>query len=253
MKFTILHFDELASTNTEAISQARRGADEGLCVVARRQTAGRGRHGRVWVSDANAGLYFSVVLRPRIEMKYAPLITFAAAIAVYESLIKLYGLTPDIKWANDVHVGDRKISGILAEMIDTPNGSAIVVGIGVNLKSSNFPPELRETATSVEQETGRISDAATLLPTLTGFFGESYNVLTGAGGAENIRREWEKRSSYCRGKSIKATLENAVIYGTTDGIEANGALRVRTDGGALEIIQAGEVERLRKVSARQSD
>jgi hypothetical protein len=73
MKFTILRFDSVGSTNTEALNQAKLGAGEGLCIVARRQTAGRGRHGRVWVSEPGAGLYFSLVLRPKIENRFLPL------------------------------------------------------------------------------------------------------------------------------------------------------------------------------------
>lgn len=247
MKFTILRFEELESTNTEALNQAKRGADEGLCVVARRQTAGRGRYGRVWMSAKDAGLYFSVVLRPQIELKYAPLVTLMTAIAVYDALVELYRLKPDIKWANDVHIDHKKISGILAEMIETKRGSAIVVGVGINLKSANFPAELKETATSVEQEINQIPDAEILLQTLTGIFAKFYKIFNGANGAEKIRREWEKRSSYTSGKMVKVTLGNETITGTTRGLEENGALRVETTGGAIKIVQAGDVERLRKV------
>src|SRR3712207_5305830 len=109
MNFTILRFETIGSTNTEALEQARRGADEGLCVVARQQTAGRGRHGRVWISEAGAGLFFSLVLRPKIETRFLPLITLMAAIAVHDALEENFALDCDIKWANDVHVGSKKI------------------------------------------------------------------------------------------------------------------------------------------------
>lgn len=247
MKFTILRFDELGSTNTEAVSQAKKGADEGLCVVAARQTAGRGRHGRAWVSEKDAGLYFSIVLRPRIETKFLPLITLMTAVVVAELLAELYDLKPDIKWANDVHAGDKKICGILAEMSETHRGTAIVVGIGINLKSANFPPELKMTATSIEQESGSAPDAEILLRNLTRIFDEFYGVLSGADGAEKIRREWARRSSYFEGKSVRVISANETITGTTRGLEENGALRVETDGGELKIVQAGDVERLRKI------
>ena len=252
MKFTILRFDEIPSTNTEASNQAKQGADEGLCVVARRQTAGRGRHGRAWISEKDAGLYFSIVLRPKIETKYAPLITLMTAVAVYDLLIELYQLKPDIKWANDVHVGGKKICGILAEMVETKFGSAIVVGIGINLKSANFPTELKESATSIEretdeQETDQIPDAEALLEKLTVIFDRFYETFKSENGAEKIRREWAKRSSYFSGKSVKATLENETIFGVTRGLEENGALRVETASGAIKVVQAGDVEMLRKV------
>src|SRR5688500_4210618 len=115
MKITILRFETIESTNTEAISQAKRSADEGLCVVAKQQAAGRGRLGRTRISPENAGLFFSIVLRPVIETHFLPIINFVGALAVYESLRELFELNPDIKWANDVHVGDKNICGILAE------------------------------------------------------------------------------------------------------------------------------------------
>lgn len=244
MDFTILRFDELGSTNTEAANQARRGASEGLCVVAERQTGGRGRHGRIWISEKDAGLYFSAVLRPKLEMRFLPLITLTGAVAVYETLTE-FDLNPDIKWANDVHVKGRKISGILAETCETKIGPAIIVGIGINLKSSSFPPELKEIATSIEAETNKMPEAEKLLETLTRFFSVYYELLRGENGAEAIRREWTRRSSYAFGKEVRAVLESKAICGTTRGIEADGALRVETENGDIKIIRAGDVEMLR--------
>ena len=103
MNFTILRFDTINSTNTEAGKHARLGVDEGLCVIARQQTAGRGRHGRTWVSEKDAGLYFSVVFRPNIEPHFLPLITLMTGVSVYDSL-KEFGVKPDIKWVNDILV-----------------------------------------------------------------------------------------------------------------------------------------------------
>jgi BirA family biotin operon repressor/biotin-[acetyl-CoA-carboxylase] ligase len=246
MNFTILRFDTINSTNTEALNQARLGADEGLCVVARRQTAGRGRHGRVWISEADAGLYFSIVLRPKIQMRILPLLTLMTAIAVHDTLEETCNLDCDIKWANDIHVRDKKICGILAETAETTNGLAVVVGIGINLKSSNFPPEIAGIATSVEAETGRKINSDELLEALTRFLGYHYEILREAGGAEKIRREWTRRSSYADGKNVRVFLENETFCGTTDGIEENGALRVRTGTGETRIIQAGDVEKLRR-------
>ena len=245
MNFTILHFDELESTNTEAANQARRGAGEGLCVIARRQTAGRGRHGRVWISERDAGLYFSLVLRPKLETRFLPLITLMTAVAVFETL-RRFDLTPDIKWANDILIGDRKICGILAEVCETDFGLAVIVGIGVNLKSTNFPPELTEIATSIEAETNRRIDAENLSQILTEFLAFYTEILYGDAGGEMIRGEWTRRSSYASGKAVRAILPNRTIEGVTRGIDADGALRVETEGGALEIVRAGTVERLRK-------
>ena len=247
MNFTILKFDEIDSTNTEALNQAKRGADEGLCVVARQQIAGRGRHGRVWISPRDAGLYFSVVLRPRIETRILPLLTLMCAVAVHDALEEIFQIDCDIKWANDVHVRDKKICGILAETAETSKGLAIVAGIGINLNSSNFPPELEEIATSIEAETGKTPDAEILLQALTRFLSFYYELLNGAGGDASIRAAWAEKSSYFEGKSVKVTLANETICGTTRGIEDDGALRVELSAGEIKIIHAGEVERIRKV------
>lgn len=247
MNFTILRFDVIGSTNTEAVNQAKQGANEGLCIVARQQTAGRGRHGRTWISEKDAGLFFSIVLRPKIEIRFLPLITLMSAVAVFDTLQELYQLKPDIKWANDVHVNGRKISGILAEMCETNKNPAVVVGIGVNLKSTNFAPELAEIATSIEEETGKNADAEVLLEHLTDKFSRLYETLQNEDGAAEIRGEWTKRSSYAFGKNVCVRLENEMIQGATRGIEENGALRVETESSEIKIVQAGDVELLRKM------
>src|SRR5688572_28795328 len=106
MNFIVLTYDILDSTNDEALKQARLGVDEGLCVVARQQTAGRGRYGRTWVSARDAGLYLSLVLRPKLEMRELPLITLMAGIAVNDALEE-FGIKPDIKWVNDLLVNGK--------------------------------------------------------------------------------------------------------------------------------------------------
>lgn len=246
MNLTILRFESLDSTNTEAVAHARRGADDGLAIVAREQTAGRGRHGRNWVSEKDAGLYFSIVLRPSIEARFLPLITLMSAVAVFETL-REHGLDPDIKWPNDILVGEKKICGILAEMADTPKGRAVIVGIGINLRPAAYPPEIADTATSIEQETGVTPAAEEILLSLTRLFSEYYDVLCSENGAAEIRRNWAARSSYFEGNRVRIVTGEKIILGTTDGIEENGALRVKTGPGAIEIVHAGDVERLRSI------
>lgn len=245
MKFTILRFETIGSTNTEAINQAKRGADEGLCIVANEQTAGRGRHGRTWVSPKGSGLYFSFILRPQIEIRFIPLITLMSAIAVHQTLEEVYKFECDIKWVNDIHVNGKKICGILAETAETEKGLAVIVGIGINLKSSNFPAELAETATSIESETGKTPDLNIFLPALTSSLQKYCDILYESKGAEKIRQEWSDRSSYAFGKNVRIKLENETIYGVTRGIEENGSLRLETESGEIKIVSAGDVEQLR--------
>ena len=247
MNFTILRFDEIDSTNTAALNQARKGAPEGLCIVARQQTAGRGRHGRTWLSERDSGLYLSFVLRPQVEAKLLPLVTLMAAVAVHDTLEKTYQFDCDIKWVNDIHVSGKKICGILAETAETDLGLAVIVGIGINLKSSNFPPEISEIATSIESETGRTPEVELLLQNLTQFLAQFCDLFYNENGAENIRQQWIKRSSYAFGKEVRARLENEIIEGTTCGIEENGALRIKQNNGDIRVIHAGEIEKLRAI------
>ena len=434
MNITVLTFDTLESTNTEATKQARLGADEGLCIVARQQTKGRGRHGRTWVSEKDAGLYFSIVLRPKLETRFLPLITLMTGVAVHDTL-QAFGLNPDIKWVNDILVSDRKIAGILAETAETKTGLAVIVGIGINIRSSNYPSEIADTATSIEAELGVTGAVATaslssppfkggvaaasadgvvndhdkfnnvphlntfrtdlrknltpaeavfwkvvqrskldgrkfrrqhsvgryildfycpseelaieldgqphfstrarehdrdrrlflehygirvlrfenkrvfedldwVLAVIRGNFGwkktttpsaaaaatppqtggelldpgsppfkggvdalrglagslttdeelqqiltkyltNFYDILSAENGPGQILTEWRRRSTYYSGKSVRIVLENETITGTTDGLEENGALRVRKSDGSVTIVQAGDVERLR--------
>ncbi len=243
MNFTILKFDSIDSTNTEALNQARLGAAEGLTIVARRQTAGRGRHGRTWVSGEDSGLYVSIVLRPKVEPKFVALITLMTAVAVADLLREKFGLEPDIKWVNDVLVGEKKICGILAEMTETNDGPAVVVGIGINLTSSAFPLEIAESATSIEAETGVLASSEHVLDGLLGFFGYFYDRFVG--DPAFVIDEWASRSSYFRGKNVRVATGGEMIEGVTDGLEVTGALRIKRGDGSITIVQAGDVERLR--------
>ena len=242
MDFTILSFEKIDSTNTEAIKQAKQGADEGLCIIADEQTQGRGRYGRTWISPKNSGLYFSFILRPKIEIRFLPLITLMSAVAVHDAIEETYKIDCDIKWVNDIHTNEKKICGILAETTETKHGLAVIVGIGINLTSANFPPEVAETATSIEAETGLKPSKTELLPALTSHLEKFCSMLYR--NPAQIRHEWSKRSSYAFDKKIKVILENKILEGLTCGIEENGALRLRLYG-EIKIINAGEVERLR--------
>ncbi len=243
MNINILKFESIDSTNTEAIKQARSGALEGLCIVAREQTAGRGRHGRKWSSGRDSGLYFSIVLRPQIEIRFLPLLTLMTGVAVFDTLLE-FRVKPDIKWVNDLMVDDKKIGGILTEAVETPVGLAVIVGIGINLLATELPDEIAPTATSVESETGDRPAPDDVSRILIRNVSRFYDVLC-KGGEQEVIRQWKERSSYFRGKSVRVALGNGVIEGVTDGLEDNGALRVLTPNGSVEIVQAGDVQQLR--------
>jgi BirA family biotin operon repressor/biotin-[acetyl-CoA-carboxylase] ligase len=243
---TVLRFESLPSTNTEAARQAALGAPEGLCVLAREQTAGRGRRERSWVSMKDAGLYVSIVLRPTLEARAWPLVTLAAALAVRDALEEACGLGADIKWPNDLLAGGRKLCGILAETAEGARGRAVVLGVGVNLRRGSFPPEMSDTATSVEEQTGRAPDAETLLAALTQTLARRYETLHADGGAEEILREWQLRSTYAHGRRVRVALAGETFEGTTRGLDPDGALRVETDEGQMRAVRAGDVMAVRE-------
>lgn len=241
---TIQRFDSIDSTNLEAMRRAKAGAAEGLCIVAREQTRGRGRLDRSWQSPADAGLYMSLVLRPKFAMNAWPLITLMAALAVYDALMKSCDLRADIKWPNDLCVNDRKLCGILAETVDTVPGPAAVVGIGINLSSAILPMVPAE-ATSVESVTGQSPDCELILQELLKSIAERYDLLHSAAGCEHTIREWCALSSYAMGRRVRVTLGNESFEGTTRGLESDGALRVETAEAKVRIVRAGDVTALR--------
>jgi BirA family biotin operon repressor/biotin-[acetyl-CoA-carboxylase] ligase len=243
----ILRFDSLPSTNVEAARRAIKGAAEGLCIVSSEQTAGRGRLQRQWLSPKGAGLYFSVVLRPRIHQSSWPLITLAAAIAVHDALLEAYSLKTDIKWPNDILSNSRKLCGILAETVETTVGRALVLGIGINLSSSAFPSEVQHSATSVQLETGKAVNLETVLRSLIVAFERRYEMLQSSHGGEETIREWSIRSSYASGKRIRVANGREVLEGRTRGLESDGALRVETDDSEIRIVRTGDVTELREL------
>jgi BirA family biotin operon repressor/biotin-[acetyl-CoA-carboxylase] ligase len=243
----ILRFDSLPSTNLEAARRAVEGAPEGVCVVAAEQTAGRGRHQRQWISPKDAGLYFSIILRPQFEQSGWPLLTLMTAIAVHDALLEVCSLETDIKWPNDILVNEKKLCGILAETVETSLGRAVVVGIGINLTSKSFAPDLNGVASSVEAATGKIPDAEVVLEALARVLMTHYHRLQHRGGPEVIVGEWCARSSYATGRRIQVSEDNEHFSGVTRGLEPDGGLRVETNDGEIKVVRAGDVTLVRPV------
>jgi BirA family transcriptional regulator, biotin operon repressor / biotin---[acetyl-CoA-carboxylase] ligase len=246
-KNKLLRFESLPSTNNEVARLAAQGAAEGLAVIAEEQTAGRGRLQRKWVSPKGAGLYFSILFRPRIPQERWPLITFMAALAVNDALWEACQLQTDIKWPNDLLASERKICGILAEVIDTEMGRAVVLGIGINLTREAFPEELARAAISVAEATGRKVERESVLAALTQALSRWYALIHEVDGPERVLAAWSSRSSYSEGMNVSVNNGEEILIGVTRGLEADGALRVETASGEISIVRAGDV------SVRMSD
>jgi BirA family biotin operon repressor/biotin-[acetyl-CoA-carboxylase] ligase len=240
---TILFFETTGSTNDEAAKRSAVSA-EGLVVVADAQTSGRGRRGHTWFSPPGSGLYVSVVLAPatatREPAKATTLLTLAAGVALAEGIERAAGLRIDLKWPNDLQVSRRKLGGILAESSGAGDRSdTVVVGYGINVRSTALPPELRDTATSLESELGRAIDRDDLLAETLAALSRRYEDLL-AGRFDAILDAWRRLASAAAGARVTWTTNAGTAAGVTAGIDDLGALLVRVDD-RLERIVSGEV------------
>jgi BirA family biotin operon repressor/biotin-[acetyl-CoA-carboxylase] ligase len=229
-----LYFSEVSSTNDVAAALADQGVSEGAVVIANAQTAGRGRQGRAWVSPPGAGLYVSVLLRPR---QPSPLLTIAAGVAVAEGIQRATGLTPDVKWPNDVFVGGKKLAGLLAEASGSP--AAVVLGLGINVMPAAYPPDVAVRATSLEGELGRLVDRGRLLVECLSRLATRYADL-GAGRGAAVVEEWRRRATAMFGRRVRGEAGGMPIEGVVEAVDAQGALVVRTARGPA-LVTSGEL------------
>jgi len=235
------HFREIDTTMREAAARAEAGAREGTLVTADAQTAGRGRHGRSWVSDPGDGLYFSLVLRPRLSATAALPLTLTTGLGVARAVGEVAGLTCDIRWPNDVLLGDRKLAGVLVELsADGERVRHVIVGVGVNVNQADFPDDVRDIAVSLRSETGWEYDREALLAAILRRLGEYYERFL-AGGPAAILPAFERASSYVRGKRVVVEGAGRELRGVTAGLDPKGVLLLETENGAIEPVLAGSV------------
>lgn len=234
----VLWYAEVGSTNDVAATLADRGEREGTVVIADAQTAGRGRHGRVWLSPPGAGLYMSIVLRPAAHA--VSLLTIAAGVALAEGIQAATGLEPQLKWPNDVYIGGRKLAGILAEA-GTSNAGVhhVVLGCGINLMPAAYPPEVAARATAIESELGRPVDRGLLLVECLAALHLRYGDLQSRADAAVVAR-WRDRAASTFGRRVEWDAAGVTRYGIAEDIDETGALLVR-DGAARARVISGEV------------
>jgi BirA family transcriptional regulator, biotin operon repressor / biotin---[acetyl-CoA-carboxylase] ligase len=233
------HLPECGSTNDEAAAWARAGAPAGAVVTAEAQTKGRGRLGRQWHSPPGESLYLSVVLRPRLDPPRVPPLTLAAGVAVAEAVAR-FDVEPALKWPNDVLAGGKKLSGILTEMATRGMGiEHVVVGVGVNLNGAAFPPELQPIATSLRLQRGAPVDVAAFAATLC----ERLEVWIDrfvAEGPPAVTDAWVRFAPFFGGR-VTVTAAAGPLAGIAEGLDPDGALRLRTDDGRTVRVIAGEL------------
>jgi len=233
----VVYFDTVGSTMTEALRLAEAGCPHGAIVVADEQTAGQGRHGHAWHSERNAGLYVSIVLRPSLGIDVFPVLTLALGLAAADAIAETTGLDCDLRWPNDVMLGDRKVAGILVEL----RGSAAIAGIGVNVNHSSFPAEIVREATSLRIVSNRMHAREHLLVALLGAVERYGSILAGADGRQKVLGMFSRRSSYARNRRVTVNQGASMLEGTTHGLNESGFLIIRKDDGAEELVLAGGV------------
>jgi BirA family biotin operon repressor/biotin-[acetyl-CoA-carboxylase] ligase len=245
----LIFFNTIGSTSDVALALAVGGNAEGAVVIADEQTAGRGRLGRRWFSPPGSGLYVSTVLQPSTAradpQRATSLLTLAAGLALAEAIEAVTSLRVDIKWPNDLLVARRKLGGILAEAVGVERLAAqrgiasVVLGYGINIRSTAYPPDLRDRATSLETALGRPIDRAAMCVETVAAVSRRYRDLL-AGRFDAILDGWRDRAPESRGVRVTWSTPSGPRSGVTAGIDDRGALLVRV-GADLETIVGGEV------------
>jgi len=228
-------FSSVSSTMTLAARMAHDGCPSGTVVGADGQVAGIGRHGHTWHSEAEAGLYASIVLRVPLGSSDLPLVMLALGLAAQEAIVQVSGLAADLRWPNDVLIHGKKCAGILAVL----EANAIVAGIGVNVNHTLFPADIQPLATSLLLEGKRV-EREELLIALVNAIDDCVRVLVEQ-GPQAILKMFTRASSYAEGRRVRVEKQGAVIEGVTCGLDASGFLVVREDNGRETTILAGGV------------
>lgn len=233
---------ESPSTNAALVALALDGAPEGTVLVTEHQTAGRGRLDRVWETPTRAALTFSVLLHPTVSAADWPWVPLLAGYAVQQALREL-GVPADLKWPNDIHVDGAKLGGILSERVETANGPAAVIGIGLNV--STTAEELPvETATSLALATGSSPDRTELLAALLGSLAEEY-VAWQRARTDPLRAAYTD-ACVTIGQEVRVDLPSGErLTGTATGIDGGGRLVLATATGETTTVGAGDVVHVR--------
>jgi BirA family transcriptional regulator, biotin operon repressor / biotin---[acetyl-CoA-carboxylase] ligase len=230
----VRRFAEIDSTNRYLLGEARGGAAEGLVAVADHQTAGRGRFDRRWEAPPGSSLLVSVLLRPAPHRDASHTAVMAVALALAEAVEDVAGVIAELKWPNDLVVGDRKLAGLLAER----EGDALVIGAGCNVEWEAFPPELAATSTACNLEAGRSVDRDALLDLFLARLASALDAL------EQVPARYRARLATL-GRRVRVERAHDTLVGEAVDVTHDGALVVRDDDGTDELVTAGDVVHLR--------
>ena len=241
MGHPIYFYAETDSTNNRIRQLAVEGAAEGTLAVAEVQTMGRGRRGKQWSSPVGSGAWFSLLLRPDIPPAEASVLTLLGGLAVCRALEDISGMQPVIKWPNDILLNGKKLVGILTEMdCEMSQVHFVVLGIGINVNTKAFPPELEEVATSLFLESGKTFSRKLVVQKTMERLEEYYDIFLAAGGFAPLLDEYRRRC-VTLGREV-TVLEEKSFLATALDVTPEGELLVRrSDTGEEMVIYSGEV------------
>ena len=236
-------FEEVTSTNTLLKELGRQGAPAGTVLVADRQTGGRGRLGRTFLSPGGVGVYFSALIRPYCAPTELMHLTCAVAVAMCDAVENAFGFRPGIKWTNDLVVGTKKLGGILTELgLDPKTGrvSYAVLGIGINCgqESGDFDPAIRDIATSARMILGHEADRERLIAEMVRALEAMDRTLLRSPAA---MLERYRRDCITLGQSVSIVRGDEVRHALALDIDSEGGLIVRYDSGETGTVTSGEV------------
>ena len=234
------HYYSIGSTMDVASELAHHGAPHGTIVLAEEQTAGRGRLGHSWYSERSTGIYCSLILRPKMPAALGPVLTLAAGLALADTVSELAHQPADLRWPNDVLLGELKCGGVLLEMTaEAELVKHLGLGIGVNVNQQAFPQELAGEATSLALVAGRRLSRAEVLETLLHALDGRCRQFLDAGSASVIA-DFQLRSSFAWGRRVVVENQSGSFTGATQGLDSTGFLLVlRDDTASVEPVLAG--------------
>lgn len=238
---SIYFYEETDTTNNRARELALEGAPEGTLVVAEKQTAGRGRRGKVWESPLGTGIWMSLVLRPQIMPAEASVLTLLCGLATAEAIEAETGLSAGIKWPNDILINGKKAVGILTEMdCEMSEVHFVIPGIGINVNTASFPPEIADIATSLYLECGKTVSRRRLVHKVLERLEEHYETFLRTGSFAAMLEDYRKHC-ITLGKEAHV-LGREPFFAEALDITPEGELLVRrADNGKEEVVFSGEV------------
>jgi BirA family transcriptional regulator, biotin operon repressor / biotin---[acetyl-CoA-carboxylase] ligase len=241
--FSLLVLDEIDSTNDEAARQLAGGRAAPFAVLARRQSRGRGRFGRSWHSDSTSNLYASFAFRPRVEPERMQTFTLWMGLNICELLTNFVGISPGIKWPNDILFDGRKAGGMLTEArVDADQIRDLVFGLGLNVNTpaAGWPGDLSRRAISLADVTGSPIDLNRLAAALIGRVLLAYQTFADGEHFDTFADLWN-RYDLLRGKPVGLFEGGRRHRGIVTGVDDEGALLLRDEHGKVQRFRAGEV------------